>query len=57
MDFDGEWRRLKTAIYKCLECCAEVMDVSCGRATGKLTRLRDEIDAADTVEELEAIKW
>ena len=26
-----------------------------GKATGKLTRLRDEIDAAETVEELEAI--
>ena len=24
---------------------------------GKLTRLRDEIDAAETVEELEALTW
>ena len=28
-----------------------------GQATGKLTRLRDAVDAAETVEELEAITW
>ena len=28
-----------------------------GEATGKLTRLRDKIDAAETVEELEGINW
>ena len=33
------------------------MKVRYGNATGKLTRLRDEIDAAETVAELEAITW
>ena len=28
-----------------------------GQATGKLTRLRDAVDAAESVEELEAITW
>ena len=28
-----------------------------GAATGKLARLRDQVDAAETVEELEAIQW
>ena len=28
-----------------------------GAATGKLTRLRDQVDAAETVEDLEAITW
>ena len=28
-----------------------------GQATGKLTRLRDQIDAAETVADLEAITW
>ena len=33
------------------------MKTKYGKATGKLTRLRDEVDAAETVEELEVIKW
>ena len=28
-----------------------------GSATGKLTKLRDQVDAAETVEDLEAITW
>ena len=35
----------------------EVYRKGFGEATGKLTRLRDQVDAAETVEELESVKW
>ena len=40
-----------------VEGAVQAYDEEYGNATGKLTRLRDEIDAAETVEELEAITW
>jgi len=40
-----------------VEGAVQAYDEEYGNATGKLTRLRDEIDAAETVEELEVITW
>ena len=40
-----------------VEGAVQAYDEEYGKATGKLTRLRDQVDAAETVEELEAITW